>query len=597
LIKSAQSEHPESLVLLDVDGSEASEASLASVLASDEPQLCLRQGKLFVPRLTRSESDRSLVVPAGERAWRLEIAPKSSFEDLELVAAPEQMAPLGQGQVRVALHTAGVNFRDVMVSLGLVQDDAAQRGGEGAGVVIETGDGVDGLAVGDRVMGLMPIGFGPIALCDRDSLALIPDGWSFASAASVPIAFLTAHYGLLELAQLKADESVLIHAGAGGVGMAAIQIARRQGAEVFATAHPDKWDTLRELGLDDDHISSSRALEFKDKFLKQTGDKGMDVVLNSLTREFADSSLELLPTGGRFIEMGKTDIRDAGQVAKQYPGVRYRAFDLIEAGPDLTRKMFTKLLAAFGEGALEPLPTTSFDIAHAADALRFLSQARHTGKVVLEMPPSFEPDDTVLITGGTGTLGSLVARHLATHHAVGQLVLASRRGLDAPGAKELKAELEALGVDTRVEACDVSDRDQLRAVLDRIHDDRPLTGVIHAAGALDDGVVTELDAERIDRVFAPKADAAAHLHELTKDRPLKAFVSFSSAAASFGSPGQANYAAANAFLDALAQLRRANGLAAHSLAWGLWKQTSELTAERGDKRGRHGADGNGRPLE
>ncbi|WP_152374180.1 type I polyketide synthase, partial [Mycobacterium tuberculosis] len=371
-------------------------------------------------------------------------------------------------------------------------------------------------------------------------------------------------------------QRVLIHAGTGGVGMAAVQLARHLGLEVFATASKGKWDTLRAMGFDDDHISDSRSLEFEDKFRAATGGRGFDVVLDSLAGEFVDASLRLVAPGGVFLEMGKTDIRDPGVIAQQYPGVRYRAFDLFEAGPDRIAQILAELATLFGDGVLRPLPVTTFDVRCAPAALRYLSQARHTGKVVMLMPGSWAAG-TVLITGGTGMAGSAVARHVVARHGVRNLVLVSRRGPDAPGAAELVAELAAAGAQVQVVACDAADRAALAKVIADIPVQHPLSGVIHTAGALDDAVVMSLTPDRVDVVLRSKVDAAWHLHELTRDLDVSAFVMFSSMAGLVGSSGQANYAAANSFLDALAAHRRAHGLPAISLGWGLWDQASAMT--------------------
>jgi len=580
LVRSAQTEHPGRFVLLDLDGGDGWPELLPSALALEEPQLAVREGALRVPRLTRMGAG-VLQPPEGASAWRLDVERRGTLESLALVRYEDESAALEPGQVRVAMHTAGLNFRDVLIGLDLYPGEATM-GGEGAGVVLEVGQGVDDLFPGDRVMGILRGAFGPLAVSDRRLLAPIPEGWSFAEAASAPTVFLTAYYGLLDLAGLQRGERLLVHAAAGGVGMAAVQLARYLGAEVFGTASPGKWEALASLGLDEAHIASSRTLEFKERFLHATGGGGMDVVLDSLAREFVDASLGLLPRGGRFIEIGKADIRDAQEVAAGHAGVHYRAFDLAEAGMERIQAMLAELLALFRRGALQPLPVRAWDIRRAPEAFRFMSRARHVGKIVLQLPATQPPATsvsrgTVLITGGSGALGALLARHLVLEHGVRRLLLVSRQGLQAEGALELQAELTELGAQVTVAACDVADREQLQELILSVPEEAPLSGVVHAAGVLDDGVVESLTAERLGRVLAPKVDGAWYLHELTRDLDLSMFVLFSSAAATFGAAGQGNYTAANAFLDALAAHRRARGLAGVSMAWGLWVQTSTMT--------------------
>uniref|UniRef100_UPI00057871B7 SDR family NAD(P)-dependent oxidoreductase n=1 Tax=Mycobacterium avium TaxID=1764 RepID=UPI00057871B7 len=361
---------------------------------------------------------------------------------------------------------------------------------------------------------------------------------------------------------------------------AAVQLARHLGLEVFATASRGKWDTLRDMGFDDDHLGDSRGLDFEDKFRAVTGGAGMDIVLDSLSGDSVDASLRLVAPGGIFLEMGKTDIRDPEVVAAEHPGVRYRAFDLFEAGPDRIARLLDELAAMFGEDVLRPLPVTRFDVRRAPAALRYLSQARHVGKVVMTMPDAWTAG-TVLITGATGMAGSAVARHVVTRHGARNLVLVSRRGLDAPGAAELVAELTAAGARAEVVACDAADREALAKVIADIPMQHPLTGVIHAAGVLEDAVVTSLTPQRIDTVLRAKVDAAWNLHELTRDLDVGAFVMFSSIAGLAGASGQGNYAAGNSFLDGLAAHRRAHGLPAISLGWGLWDQASAMTGGLG----------------
>ncbi|MGH3231364.1 MAG: type I polyketide synthase, partial [Streptosporangiaceae bacterium] len=473
--------------------------------------------------------------------------------------------------------------RDVLDALGMLGmlGDAGLLGCEGAGVVTETGPGVSAFAAGDAVMGLLPAAFGPVAVTDQRLLARVPAGWPFAVAASVPAVFLTAYYGLVELGRLQCGEKVLIHAAAGGVGMAAVQIARYLGAEVFATASPGKWDALRALGFDPAHLASSRTLDFEQHFLQSTHGRGVDVVLNSLAREPVDASLRLLAGGGRFIEIGKTDIRDPAEVAAEHPGVAYQAFDLMAADEGRSGQILAELVTLFEEGALRPLPVAVHDIRLAAQAFRVLAQAQHIGKLVLSLARPLDGGGTVLVTGGTGMLGALVARHLVAVHGVRHLVLVSRQGLGAAGAAVLVGELEAAGASVAVVAGDVGDRAVVQAVVAGVGDEHPLMAVVHAAGVLDDGVFSGLDAGRLDTVLRAKADAAWYLHEATAGLELSAFVMFSSAAGVVGAPGQANYAAANAFLDALACHRRAAGLAGLAIGWGLWERESGLTAGMG----------------
>ncbi|ORW91764.1 hypothetical protein AWC27_09660 [Mycobacterium szulgai] len=477
----------------------------------------------------------------------------------------------------MAVRAAGLNFRDVVVALGAIAEDGL--GGEAAGIILDVAADVTAFRRGDAVMGLFPQNaFAPTAVTDHRMVVALPAGWSMPSAASVPVAVLTAYASLIEVGGLRAGQRVLIHAGAGGVGQAAIQIARHLGAEVYATAHPNKHHVLHQLGIADDHIASSRTLDFADKFTQTTGGRGMDLVLNSLTGDFVDRSLDLLGPGGCLVEIGKTDIRQPHAVATTHPGVSYHTYDLSKESPERASQLWQGVVEMITAGALHPLPTTSYGLLQAPRALRHMSQARHTGKIVLVPPPVFTPEGSVLITGGTGTLGALFAEHLITHYGVRHLLLVSRRGPQSPGATELSAHLNALGAQVTISAADTSNPTELAALLAAIPPAHPLTAIIHTAAVLQDAVLTELTPDQLHSVLTAKADTAWHLHHLTRHLPLDAFILFSSVSGVLGASGQANYAAANAFLDALAHHRHHHHQPATSLSWGYWQTTSAMTA-------------------
>jgi acyl transferase domain-containing protein/NADPH:quinone reductase-like Zn-dependent oxidoreductase/surfactin synthase thioesterase subunit/NAD(P)-dependent dehydrogenase (short-subunit alcohol dehydrogenase family) len=565
--RTAMQERPElRFTMLDLErGARAGEVLIREASADDdESQLAWRKGQRHAARLVRA--------PAADARYRSENYRLDSLRDGTLDGlhpVPAKRRAPGPREVEIEVSASGLNFRDVLVALGMYPGkDPVPLGGECAGVVARVGAEVRGILRGDCVMALAAGAFARFVTVDARAVAPVPKGLSLQQAAAVPIAFSTAWYALHDLAALEPGERVLIHSAAGGVGMAASQLARWIGAEVLATASPAKWDAVRAQGIR--HVASSRDPSFADEFRAAPG--RADVILNSLAGEFVDASLSLLSPGGRFIEMGKADIRDPSAVAAAHPGVSYRAFDLTEAGLDRLAQILAAVGDGFASGHLGPLPVRTFAMTQAEEAFRFMAQARHVGKIVVAAArPPLRVEGTVLVTGGLGALGLEAAKGLA-RRGVRHLLLVGRRGMDAPGAADAVAEVEALGGHVTVAGVDVADREALARVLAEVPARWPLRGVVHAAGVLGDGVLSEQRPDRVARVMAPKAGGAWNLHALTKDADLDFFLLYSSTAGVLGSAGQSGYAAANAYLDALAQHRHAAGLPALSIAWGPWAE-------------------------
>jgi myxalamid-type polyketide synthase MxaB len=442
-------------------------------------------------------------------------------------------------------------------------------------------------------MAVGPGGFGAYLTISADQIAVIPECLSDEKAATIPSAFLTAHYALRCLGRMSAGDRVLIHAAAGGVGLAAVQIAQRSGADIFATAGtPEKRAYLKSLGVA--HVMDSRSLDFAAEIMDITAGRGVDLVLNCLAGDFIDRSLSITAANGRFLEIGKTGIRDQAEVMQQHNNLSYFPIDLaseFEKHPALVRTLLDELLTDFTNGFLSPLPFKTFPVDEAAAAFRFMAQARHMGKIVITHPGgengtgvsqggrrevALGPDGTYLITGGLGGLGLLTARWMFERGAK-HLVLMGRR----PPSEEAVAtirEMEEKGAQVVVFTADVSDRKHLAQLFSKFGHLLPrLRGIVHSAGILDDGVLAQQTRQRFEKVMAPKVDGAWHLHALSQDQPLDFFVLFSSAVGMLGSAGQGNHVAACAFEDALAHYRRDLGLPALSINWGPWAEIGAAT--------------------
>ncbi|MFE4589261.1 SDR family NAD(P)-dependent oxidoreductase [Streptomyces laurentii] len=582
LIRTAQRENPGRCQLIDLDGGPVSVSALAAGIAGGHPTVALRGGTAYVPRLVLPDDGDLVVLPADGSPWRLAPSRDGTLDGVAAVPAPDVLAPLEPDQLRVQVHASGLNFRDPMTALAKV--DGTSIGCEVAGEVMAVGERVSDVRIGDRVAAFAGVGsrdglHAALAVVDRRSVLPVPARWSDQQAAGATGVFVTAYEALVGRAAVRAGEKVLVHAAAGGFGMAAVQLASHLGAEIYATASRPKWALVESLGIPAHRIADSRSLDFEERLREAAGDTGFDVVVGSLAGDFVDASLRLLRPGGRYVELGKTDVRQAEAVRARYPGVAYHVVDMLSMPPDRLGTIVGKLGALFAGGALRPLPTRSWNVRHARPAMRHLSQGHSTGKLVLTQGPErLGPAGTVLITGGTGTLGAALARHLVTVHGVRRLVLVGRRGAEAPHARQLAEELSALGAAVELPACDAADRSALAEVFAAIPAEHPLSAVVHAAGVLDDCLVADLTPKRLRTVLRAKVEAALNLHELTLGGGLRAFVLYSSMSSLLGYPGQANYAAANAFLDALAHHRRALGLTATSIDWGLWEQASGMTS-------------------
>ncbi|NEP88097.1 MAG: SDR family NAD(P)-dependent oxidoreductase [Okeania sp. SIO2C2] len=602
--KAISLEHPElNCTRIDLDpekGIEGQGDTLFTEIWSEDgqDQVAWRGEGRYVARLVASHHQQPVakkLVPS--EPFKLGSSNKGSLDNLTL--EPVSRRSPGAGEVEIRVKATGLNFLDVVSALGLVPDEVdgmSQKhlvemesfGRECAGELVAVGSQVKGFNVGDQVMAMAQGSLSQYVTVDASYVVMKPENMSFEEAASIPANFLTAYYCLHNVAKIKEGERILIHAAAGGTGMAAVQIAIAAGAEVMATASPPKWEALRKMGVK--HIMNSRTYEFADQVMERTQGKGVDIVLNSLTSgEFISKSMSVVSDGGRFVEIAKRGVWSSKQVAAVRPDVSYFVVDLVKESveqPGLINSMLPGLKEKFGDGLLQPLPIKVFPIEEVIDAFRYMQQAKHIGKIVVSQtqltskkPLSFRSDASYLITGGMGGLGLLVAGWMVSLGAK-HLVLLGRRSPDDATIKKI-GELEMAGASVVVEKGDVSDWESMRGVWQRIEEsNRPLAGVIHAAGMLSDGVLQNQSWYGFEQVMWPKVKGGWHLHKLSQNQKLDFFVLFSSAASLLGSSGQGNHSAANAFLDGLAHYRRGMGLPGLSIHWGAVSHIGEA-AERG----------------
>lgn len=589
---------------------DAAVALLQEIEQSDGEQevIITPAGKRYVPRLeleTPPGRTGSALVDPDQTMVRLGFQLPGQLRNLRWEQSP-CIAPV-EDEIEIEVHATGLNFRDLMYTLGLLSDEAVENGFAGAnlglecaGIVTRTGPAVTGFAPGDRVVTFGPASFGTRAVTKASAASHIPARLGFEAAATIPAAFFTAWYALCHLGRLQPGEKVLIHGAAGGVGLAAVQIVHWCGAEVYATAGTDKKrDFLRLMGVE--HIYDSRSLDFADQILQRTGGAGVDLVLNSLAGEAINRNLRILKQFGRFLELGKRDFYENTHIGLRpfRNNISYFGVDtdqVMQLQPELTRRLFDEIMALFEQGALHPLPYTTFEADQVVDAFRYMEQSQQIGKVVVTycngishphpLQPSVPPtltlptDATWLVTGGLGGFGLRTASWLVSK-GCRSLALVSRSGLAGPEEQEAIRALQQQGVQVHAAACDVTDRSALTRLLKTIeHELPPLKGIVHAAAVIDDGLLRTMQPEQIRRVLAPKVLGALYLHHLTKGMQLDYFVLFSSATTLFGNPGQGNYVAANGWLEGLARMRRAAGLPATAVRWGAIDDVGFLARNR-----------------
>ena len=605
LARVAALEHPELRVThvdLDPQAHAADSRQLADELAAStenraavEHRVALRKGVRYVARLGRVL--RPTAPPVDAAPTRLHIGSRGTLENLAIVPG-ERRAP-GPGEIEIRVRASGLNFRDVLSALGLYPGEIRHLGSDCAGEVVALGSDVRGFAIGDRVVAMTEGAFASHATTRWEFVAPLPAGLDFELGAAIPTAYLTADITLNQIAGMTRGDRVLIHSGAGGVGMAAIALARRAGAEIFATAgSPDKRAVLTALGVH--HVLDSRTPDFADEIMRITGGAGVNIVLNSLTGVMLDRSFEVTANNGVFLEIGKRNLWTHDQVERLGRGIRYHIVDCNDNAretPEIVGQIFSRVLREIESGALPLLPCTTFAFERAPEAFRYMAQARHIGRVVFRHPvvaprvdQPVRADATYLVTGGLKGLGLLAAQWLADEGAR-HLVLAGRGAPDTKTRATLDA-LAAGGVQVQCVAADVSTAQGVAAIMAALTTGAPpLGGVLHCAGVLDDGVLLRQTPARFAAVIGPKADGAWRLHRAVQQAGLRPdfFVLYSSMSAVLGSPGQGNYVAANAFLDALGRRRLVDDLPAASIAWGAWKDVG--MAARGDTVGRAASQG------
>jgi len=589
--------------IIDIDASKESLDALLTEIASesDDDAIAIRNGDRYVQRLgylsklqKTNEVQEELAEVDADEAYELEVGLPGVLDTLNFRRV-DRAVP-AENQIEIKVRATALNFKDVAKAMNILgktaMDDTFHGVGlglEAAGTVVRVGKDVHNVKAGDNLAFTVQGCFRRYATIDDEPhlYRKIEDDVTFAEAASSPTVFMTAYHALHNVARLTPNDTVLIHAATGGVGLAAIQVARWAGAKIIATAGSDeKRNYLHSIGIE--HVSDSRSLQFVQDVKTWTDNKGVDVVLNSLSGELINKSLEVLAPFGRMVELGKKDLVEGGSLSLTAfnNSLSFCAVDLdrmLGLRPDLTNSLLDDIGVHFANKTFRPLPLSVYPAADVSEAFKFMGRARHMGKVVIDFdaqpslpvlpleqkPQPFKPDATYLITGGCSGFGLGLAKRMVEPGSVRHLVLASRSGVNSDDARQAMRDFEKAGVNLKVIKADVSCAADVEAMIKLIESEMPpLKGIYHAAAVLDDDLLTELDIDRFCKVLRPKALGAWNLHESTKNLKLDQFVLFSSFSAVIGNTRQGNYVSANLFLDTLAHFRHARGLAATSINWG-----------------------------
>ncbi|XP_022090005.1 phthiocerol synthesis polyketide synthase type I PpsC-like isoform X2 [Acanthaster planci] len=555
-----------------------------------ERELSIRKKERFVPRIVHEDLNKGDMIQSTK--WRVEqdvrgqVAKGTSIDDLAFHDVHDFEVP--PKHLKIKVKAAPLNFKDIMMALGLLEGLESEArpsfGLECAGVVEGVTAGAQGFKVGDEVIAFGKSCFGSHVICDARLTALKPENLSFMDSSSIGVVFVTAYLCLIERANLKKGETVLIHSACGGVGLAAIQIAEMTGAKIICTAGTDEKRRYLQKELGIEMVSDSRSSSFYDDVVKWTNGKGVDVILNSLSGKLLQMGTSLLAPGGRFCEIGKRDILQSSNLPMGF-FLENKVFHscqvdiLMKHQPDVVQNIMQKVVHLFEEDKLKPIPVTVHPIKELKEAFRMMSKGSHIGKIVFEVPEDFQPNElqpslnrfrpnaTYIVTGGFGGIGQALSRWLCQNGAK-NIVLISRRGANNSAAMRTVSYLKRNKVNLHEFLLDISSKESVRAMLEKLRDDKsipPIKGIFHLAGVIEEEDLSQITFDQMSRILGAKATGAKILHELTQEDQLDIFFMLSSISTTWGHQAQPVYCAANAYLDALAEKRHSGGLPALSV--------------------------------